>query len=238
MKIRSMMKRARRAFDAFADSSRSDSEFDEAVNDLREANLGGTVERLRRDNAATGSLFRRGPTEHGIPHPVFKGATIEQEYVQQFATEDELTALRRRCDEYFKIIETIEKERNQWIEMWRLQSTEHLTAQAMLERDLAATRQTAARAIMMLNKQLKAAGKEPIDKPAGLSPYDGEPIGLAESYAARMLSLREKLGAPIDGKKVRDAVDDTFLTAYGEGTPSSEATAPAADEPSVSAANG
>jgi hypothetical protein len=110
----------------------------------------------------------------------------------------------------------------------------------MLERSLAATRQTAARAIMMLNKMRIKAELEPIEKTDGLESYDSEPVGLAEDYAARMLALREKLGAPIDAKTVRDIVDartgkSVFAeyvddAANGAGTPGGEAAGAPTDE--------
>lgn len=177
--IRSLAKRASRALDAFVGDVGPSEKKDDTEAEAGWDPIGGR------------------PTNHNV----------ERAYVAQFVTEDELSASRRRCEEYFAIIETIEKERNDWIKMWRTQASEHLTAQAMLERDLAATRQTAARAIMMLNKRLVADGNQPIDKPAGLEPYDGEPVGLAESYATRMLALRDELGSPIDAKAARDDVD-------------------------------
>ena len=199
--IRSLVKRARRAFDVFVDNNNEDVH-PHIVRAQRDA-LASEQEDLPPDDRSDWDRVRAAVRDAQIA----RGAAVEDEYVQQFVTEDELTRLRRRCNEYFKIIETIEEERNQWIEMWRTQSGEHLTAQAMLERSLAATRQTAARAIMMLNKMRIAAEMEPIEKPDGLDPYDGEPVGLAEDYAARMLSFREKLGAPIDAKPARDIVD-------------------------------
>lgn len=230
--IRSLVKRARRAFEALVDNDDSDVDrgapavcticgrFTEICphGDLDLGSDYDTAAELERIHAASERMpaepiGRRFPLpqdtrvedEHG--NVIARGATVEDEYVDQFVTEDELTRLHRRCGEYFKIIEAIEKERNEWIEMWRTQAGEHLTAQAMLERSLAATRQTAARAIVMLNKMRKAAKLEPILKPDGLESYDGEPVGLAEDYAVRMLSLRKKLGAPIDAKAARDVVD-------------------------------
>ena len=226
--IRSLMKRARRAVDVLLDTE---------PNGVPEHQvLGGTF----YDDPVTGETVEvklppldpdtRVEDEHG--NVIARGATVEQEYLQQFATEDELTMLRRKCADYFRIIESIERERNDWIEMWRVQSGEHLTAQAMLERHLAATRQTAARAIIMLNKMRKEKELAPIENPDGLQPYDGEPVGLAEAYAKRMLALREELGKPINAKAERDAVDRE-LSAPANGTRplGTEAVESAADEP-------
>lgn len=120
--------------------------------------------------------------------------------------ESEIEKLRRHNAEYFSVIERIERERNEWITMYREQSAEHLTAQGMLERDLMAVRQTAQRAILMLNVLRKEKGEPPIKGTADLLPYDGEPVGLMERYAERMLELRAQLAAPIDGLAERDAI--------------------------------
>ncbi len=234
--IRSLWKRASRAVDVFLDNepNGATSEADR----IRSERFTYDDPRTGEPVDVTGGLFRRAEPlprgtriedEHG--NVIVRGDTVEQEYVQQFVAEDEVAMLRRKCDEYFKIIETIEKERNDWIEMWRTQSGEHLTAQAMLERSLAATRQTAARAILMLNKMRKDKDLKPIQGAEDLQPYDGEPIGLAEAYAERMLALREKLGTPIDAKAVRDAVDRRLSPAEDGARPSGgEATGPAATE--------
>lgn len=144
---------------------------------------------------------------------------MEKAYVEQFATEDQITRLTRQRDDYFGIIERIEKERNQWVEMWRTQSSEHLTAQGMLSRELAKTRQVAARAVHMLNQMRKKSDQEPIKGPDGLLPYDGEPCHEPENYANRLLELRNALSEPICGKCERcdsDAADEADARDLGD----------------------
>lgn len=147
---------------------------------------------------------------------VFRPASVERAYVEQFVVEDELTKTRRQRDEYFGIIERIEKERNEWINMWREQASQHLTAQSMLERELASSRQVGARAIRMLNEMLKKQKLDPIDRPDKLLPYDGEPVGIAERYALRMKELRDELGRPIVGVEERDLVASTTVPSFVE----------------------
>jgi hypothetical protein len=124
----------------------------------------------------------------------------------RYRPETALEQAERRALEYFDVIERIERERNGWIEMYREQVAEHLTAQSMLEHEVIALRRTATRAILMLNEQRKEAGLVPISGPDDLVPYTGEPVGTMERYAARMLELREQAAAPIDGLAERDAI--------------------------------
>lgn len=136
------------------------------------------------------------------PHPV------EQAYVDQFVTEGELEQLRRRSEQYFDVIGRIEKERNQWIVMWRDQSGEHLVAQGLLEKRLIETRQVAMRAISMLNVMRKDKDLDPIEVRGfdDLEPYDNEPVGTAERYAERLHELCDQLPTPIDGVAERSAI--------------------------------
>lgn len=122
------------------------------------------------------------------------------------ATETALQREQRKSAEYFDVIVRIERERNDWIEMYRTQSSEHLTAQSMLEREIVAARQTAARALSMLNKMRKDADLELVVGCDGLLPYDGEPVGLAERYAKHMQELFAAMPAAIDGESERQAI--------------------------------
>ena len=131
---------------------------------------------------------------------------IVAEVVARYAPENPLELAERKCREYFDVIERIERERNGWIEMYRTQVAEHLTAQSILERELMATRQTAQRAILMLNVLRKEKKLEPIQGTKSLLPYDSEPVGLVEKYAKRMMILRSEVSEPIDGLAEREAI--------------------------------
>jgi hypothetical protein len=113
----------------------------------------------------------------------------EVAYVEQFSPETEVERLRRRCDEYFSIIERIERERDGLWKMYRQSVSEHLNAQALMERHLMNTRRQFGRAVAMLNKMRKESELEPLKKPADLEPYEGEPIGTARKYADSMVEL-------------------------------------------------
>lgn len=138
----------------------------------------------------------------------------ERALCEQFSNETELERLRRQCFEYFGIIERIEKERDGLWKMYRTSVSEHLNAQALLERHLMSTRRQLGRAVHMLNKMRSEREMEPIKKPADLEPYDGEPVGTAEEYADAMIKMcddySELLGrsrpSMVDGQRERDRV--------------------------------
>lgn len=152
--------------------------------------------------------FQFEPSDEYMPGPAKapQQVFIEPEVVTRYEPESELEVLRRKCAEYFGVIERIERERNGWIDMYRIQASEHLTAQGMLERELIATRQVAARAIRMLNSVRKEHDLEPIKDKTGLVGYEDEPVGLVERYAARMKELHNQMPKPIDGEAERERI--------------------------------
>jgi hypothetical protein len=139
----------------------------------------------------------------------------ERAFCEQFSSESEVERLRRQCFEYFGIIERIEQERDGLWRMYRESVSEHLNAQALMERHLMSTRQQLARAVAMLNRMREKQDLKPIDNPGGLEPYDGEPVGSARAYAEAMISLCDKYSEALekarppmtDGKRERDDVD-------------------------------
>jgi hypothetical protein len=142
-------------------------------------------------------------TDYDLP----QDEPLAAEVVARYSRETALETSERKCREYFEVIAKIERERNGWVEMYRVQVSEHLTAQSILERQLISTRQVSARAIVMLNKLRKEQDLEPVQAPKDLDPYDGEPVGLVEQYAEQMLSLLEKMGAPMtDGHSERERI--------------------------------
>jgi hypothetical protein len=100
--------------------------------------------------------------------------------------------------------------------MYRASVSEHLNAQALLERHLMSTRRQLGRAVHMLNKMRKEQEQEPIKKPDDLEPYEGEPVGTAKEFAEGMIELCNEYSEALeaarppmtDGKKERAAVAD------------------------------
>lgn len=138
----------------------------------------------------------------------------ERAFCEQHSNETEVERLRRQCFEYFGIIERIEQERDGLWRMYRESVSEHLNAQALLERQIMNTRRQLGRAVAMLNKMRKEHEREPIKKPDDLEPYEGEPVGTAKSYAENMIQLCDRYSEKLaearpgmtDGEKERAAV--------------------------------
>jgi hypothetical protein len=160
----------------------------------------------RRDDGDNGGPW---PGHYDDPRPA-----AERAFCEQFSGETEVERLRRQCFEYFGIIERIEKERDGLWKMYRASVSEHLNAQALLERHLMSTRRQLGRAVQMLNKMRAEKKLEPIKKPEGLEPYEGEPVGTAKGYAEGMIALCDQYSEALkaarppmtDGKVERDAV--------------------------------
>lgn len=161
----------------------------------------------RRDGGTNG---REWEAHYSDPRP-----PEERAFCEQFSNESEVERLRRQCFEYFGIIERIEQERDGLWRMYRASVSEHLNAQALLERHLMSTRRQLGRAVAMLNKLRQEHELEPIKKPDDLEPYEDEPVGAAKAYAQAMISLCEKYPDALDrarptmtdGSKERDRVD-------------------------------
>jgi len=117
---------------------------------------------------------------------------------------------RRRADEYLVVIQSLERQRDEWKEMFHKQARAHVTAQAMLEKVLIRTRQVAARAIIQLNTLRKEKDLKPVESPQDLSPYDGEPVGLAKSYAKEMKELHDAIPAPICWRESVEMADRRY----------------------------
>jgi hypothetical protein len=113
----------------------------------------------------------------------------ERTYVEQFSNETEIQRLRRRCREYFDVIERLERERDALWKMYRVECSEHANAQSLLERRLGEVRLLLGRAIAAINAMRKKEDMEPLKKPADLEPYEGEPVGAARRYMERTVEL-------------------------------------------------
>lgn len=159
------------------------------------------------------------PDDEHVPD-VLGAKPVEKAYLDQFITEDEVTLLRRQLSELRLVVMQLQNERNVWKKMQRVQASEHLTAQAMLETQLANTRQVAQRAIVMLNATLKKHAEDPenvklVEGPDDLTPYDGEPVGIAQEYAENLLKLR----ADLAGEDTDAAAELDRIAALADGRP-------------------
>lgn len=114
-----------------------------------------------------------------------------------------LADLRRRNLEYFDVIERIERERDGWKERFFTQSSQHQTAQAMLERRGGALARQVTTLLAAINKMRKEVGDEPIAP--SLLPGLPDQIS-SEAYGERMKKLGEEMPPPVDGKAEREVI--------------------------------
>lgn len=123
-------------------------------------------------------------------------------------TEAELQAavkdLKRKNSEYFDVIRSLERERDDWQKRFQVHVSGHLTAQSMYERDLVRSRQVGATLLKKFNEYRVEKGDAPIElqRLSDILPVDGEPVGTfkrqLEEHIALLRSLDEafKASAP------------------------------------------
>jgi len=115
----------------------------------------------------------------------------------------EIDDLRRRNSEYFELIERIEKQRDQWKEMFFTQAAQHQTAQEMLQRRLGIVGDQLALLVRRVNVMLKRAGLPTLDSPQSLEALSED---VAAQYGARMGELADQVGEDIQGAAERDRI--------------------------------
>lgn len=113
--------------------------------------------------------------------------------------------LKRKNSEYFEVIQSLEKQRDEWQKRFQVHVSGHLTAQSMYERDLVRSRQAGSMLLKMFNEYRAEKGDEPIElqRMSDIIPVDGEPIGMfrrqLEEHVELLRSLHEAFGAADDG---------------------------------------
>lgn len=136
------------------------------------------------------------------PDPTAPQSPEEASYIQ--VHEPEIERLRRRCAEYFKLAQTIERERDKlWI-MYRQQTSEHLNAQALLETKverLAIRRQIEVNKLLAIVNRMREEKNLPsIKGPADLD--DGEPLPkFSGMFSEKMIKLCREFPTLIDANK-------------------------------------
>lgn len=140
------------------------------------------------------------------PEPV--GST-ERRYVEQFTSETELQRYKRRSEEYLRVIESVQAERDDWMKRFQTHVREHLTAQSMYERDLVRSRQAGAVLLRMFNEYRKEKGDDPVElqRMSDILPEDGAPVGQFEAQVKKHVELLRSLEPPFDALLARDSVD-------------------------------
>lgn len=129
------------------------------------------------------------------------------EVERQFALlQERLKTEERISREYFDVIERIERERDQWKDMFFTQSSEHQNAQAMLQKMLADCSNNLRGALAQLNFLRKAANMEPVVTPAMLEKI---PTDVPERYGEKIAELATSARPQTDGRAERSRIAAT-----------------------------
>lgn len=127
-------------------------------------------------------------------------------FLDRSSDSEETKLLRRKCEEYFHLIERLEKQREEWKEMYKVQSVEHQRGQALLEHALENTRLAARKLIATVNHYYIKDGRSPIKTPKDLEEL-APPSGTADEYREQMKTLDSQVPEQIDAKAERDRID-------------------------------
>ena len=121
-----------------------------------------------------------------------------------------MKVLERINGEYFDVIERIEKERDQWKDMFFTQASEHQNAQALLQKMLADCSNNLRAALGQLNFFRKGADLELVSTPKML---DEMPKDLPEQYGLKMKKLASEALPQANGLAERDRIAATLPAA-------------------------
>lgn len=105
--------------------------------------------------------------------------------------------------EYFEVIERIERERDQWKDMFFTQSSEHQNAQAILQKMLTDCSNHLRASLRQLNFFRSGAELEPVASPQMLETL---PSDLPERYGEKMKELASGAKPQTDGTKERSKI--------------------------------
>lgn len=135
-------------------------------------------------------------------HPLHQNRSLKEQVRQleqtNRALQDELKKSERIKWEYFSIIEQIEKQRDEWCEMFRTQSSEHLEAQCMLVSALEAARRMHMRLQNVCNALIRRYQPES-DLIDIVPDPNSSPVDQAKAYEKSMQALEKTASVPIDG---------------------------------------
>jgi hypothetical protein len=115
----------------------------------------------------------------------------------------EIADLQRRNREYFEVIESIEKQRDEWKAMFFTQSAQHQVAQEMLQRRARQIYEKFAVAVRHLNEFLKQAGHAPVDTQKALDELSDD---VAARYGERMQQMASTVSTAVDGEAERKRI--------------------------------
>lgn len=173
----------------------------------------------RSDNMKRNAAFEDERVRLSQNHELTQPENIEDGFSWSESTDDdqEISSLKKKCAaaeetaknwerrywESFGTLEQFEKERDTWRDMWWQQATEHVSAQARLERSILKQRLGIHRLIATVNadreKMAKSTGIDAVlvKLPSDCLPIDSAPLGEADAYAKNMIRVVNELPAQL-----------------------------------------
>lgn len=147
---------------------------------------------------------------HSDERPGWRRGVGVEEFVDTRLSEalDRLKTSERINREYFDVIERIERERDQWKDMFFTQASEHQNAQAMLQKMLTDCSNNLRGALSQLNFFRSGAKLEPVMTPQMLEHL---PTTLPEDYGDLIKKLADSAMEQTDGRARRAEIAASSL---------------------------
>lgn len=120
----------------------------------------------------------------------------------------ELARSKRIATDYFEVIEKLDRQRDEWKQMYRDQALHHQAGQQLLQNCAHTLAMQLRQALVHLNLLRKAADLEPICEPRSLIDL---PTNVPEKYAERLAQLEKELSEQTDGLAAREAILSRLL---------------------------
>ncbi len=132
----------------------------------------------------------------------------QEEKFQKYSKEIEfeISRLKKSNLDYFNLIERVLKQRDEWVELYKLHAREHQNAQELYEKEIIKLRKMLSNCIKIANAELKAQDKPEIQKPSDLGELLDPPVGAMEEYALKITRARDLLGNLVDAVAERDEI--------------------------------
>jgi len=121
--------------------------------------------------------------------------------------EEALKIQKRIGGEYFAVIESMERQRNEWKEMFFEQAAEHVQGQSRLEEALTRVRQALGSVVKQLNFLRELGGLEPLNAAHEME-EGAPPIGQAEEFRRKVQELTARAPEETDGMAAREEIRD------------------------------
>lgn len=122
--------------------------------------------------------------------------------------------LMSRTAAYFVALQKMEKQRDEWREMFYEQAAAHAVAQGILEKGIVRTRQAAGKLLVEVNKLRAKEGLSGI-KLKDLSEDDGLPLGQVAKYVKMINDLCASLPVQLSSEKLSKEIEEKIDKTHG-----------------------